>query len=236
MVLLILILIAQAISLLCIILHYRQHFQCRKRTNDSNSALTSPTTSLNRSPRRKRNTSIFFADLRHHVNSTAFVRTFQNPKRCCKSCFRSIDGEEFDLFPISFLVYLIFTFILLTLVTINEFYLSANYNLNYTQNPLYLLITRNYNKSIRQTTIVTATTKNDKYTHSSIAFDYIICYWLLIVFVFESLFHYHRYYITQYASQHFFNPTWTSEAKHFIVYAFVFSILFLLQIHVYYWL
>ena len=66
--------------------------------------------------------------------------------------------------------------------------------------------------------------------------DWIICYGILIVSVWESLFSFYRYYTTLFISSRFFQAPIKEIFKYFICYAIPFCILFTLQMHVYYFL
>lgn len=66
--------------------------------------------------------------------------------------------------------------------------------------------------------------------------DWIFIYGLLILSIWESLFSWYRYYTTRYISKRFNHASTSLVIKYFILYLIPFIIMFILNIHFYYWL
>eukprot|EP01083_Nonionella_stella_P165984 553645_1 len=119
---------------------------------------------------------------------------------CCVT-ISSVDGEEFDFFPISFFLYLsllILTHILILLVCLFNRTLFKSHPINFMHYPLI--------------------------------------YIMLILSIWVSLFSFYRYYTTLVSIVHLTSVSTRDLFQRFSLYAAVFAVLFVIQIHVLYWL
>ena len=66
--------------------------------------------------------------------------------------------------------------------------------------------------------------------------DWMICYFIMILSIWESLFNFYRFYTTMHAAKYFYTIETKQVFKRYCIYAGVYCALFLLNIHCYYWL
>ena len=149
---------------------------------------------------------------------------------CCK--LTQID-HDFTFFPISFLLYLLFTIglcVILIIVEILEFYDSANHSVR------KLLIGSYTTHGLNQLHQISwANTQSyDDYITIRIL-DYVLIYGIMILSVWESSFSFFRFYTTVYCSINFYSiPTNKVLIKFVLYYGIAFCLLCMFQIHVYY--
>eukprot|EP01084_Bolivina_argentea_P275355 469575_1 len=160
----------------------------------------------------------------HHISSD-----ISNQKICCFR-MQAINDQQFDFFPISFLIYVVFMLFLCTLIILSEILIYTNEHTNesiydllftytfqsyhITKHPLFQLHNINiYNKSI---TII-------------ILNLFLICS-VLILATWESLFSWYRYYTTMIITKSFRKIPNKFVIKQFLYYAIPFTLIFIANI------
>eukprot|EP01084_Bolivina_argentea_P319804 554733_1 len=214
---LLVLLAALSILIFALVTHYNQHFQFQriesfqisKSVSSSHSRIN--TSSIRRLPK------LSIDDKKY--------------KLCC-CMLLPVDGETFDFFPMSFLLYLSFLTILCILIIIGRLLNYYYYKNNETAIDLLLgySIQSLENNSIKSMlSMTTIKTGQDR------IMDYILMYGIMISSVWVSLFSFYRYYTTLKATTKLVDKVSTKKIlSKFAVYAVIFCILFILQIHVWY--
>eukprot|EP01083_Nonionella_stella_P189503 700905_1 len=142
------------------------------------------------------------------------LRTTPCQFRCCLT-FVPVDDEEFDFFPVSFLFYLVFmTALFLMLVIAEILHITHHAKEEWHQYPLFTL------QRMNAVSII----------------DYILVYSTMMLFIWVSLFAFYRYYTTFILMQTMQRTSNKPLFIRFSVFAILFCILFILQIHVHYYL
>ena len=158
-----------------------------------------------------------------HFNSCSKSRSAWTEQRSriqfiCR--LSAIDGENFNFFPKSFYLYIIFNIILSLVVIMDGIVIDQNpFLFNYP-------IISNHDNSF--TNFHSLTTQN-------IFMDYICIYGVMILSIWESLFSFFRYYSTYKTAIEIVNISTTEIFKKYSIYIVIFSVLFIIQIHLYFW-
>eukprot|EP01084_Bolivina_argentea_P170044 294678_1 len=203
--------ISAFIMIICILIHYSQHFRFRSCKEEvilfRKQSTFDKDSIIDRTP--------------HTKTEIMLSRCLQECKLNC--CIGVKNNEEFDVFPAAFLIYMIFILIVTGLIILR--YITAESNISYT------IITPNSSPTNlgNLTILVTSMTK----LTLSIYLDWIIYISIFVTTIFESFFSFYRYYTTI-SSQHFYIPNITAVIKSFLTYTITFTLLFTIQTQLYY--
>ena len=134
---------------------------------------------------------------------------------CCK--FLSIDGEDFDFFPKSFLYYVIFVMLLTMLIIVSEILSCSDKKTHRLSYDSYALSQLHHMQTAQN-------------------FDYVLIYGFMVLCVWQSLFSFYRYYSTLYGTQKLESFSMRKLFQIFRIYAIIFCAVYVITIHVYYYL
>eukprot|EP01084_Bolivina_argentea_P110461 197235_1 len=213
--------ISLAIVIPTIILHYSQHF------------------TLNSSCKRSSRPSKIYLDdvLPITVDKTCeskrlseFLQSSNHEAKygCCCFCSLIPVDEDFNFFPITFLYYTIYLLLICILIIVYEFI-----NYNETHNSFSIDLVYQFSiKSYHKHSIFELNTDS----LSIYICDFIIIYGFLILQQWHLLFSFWRYYTTFVSTTQFQITTTRSILLKFSVFIITFSMLFIAQIHIYYYL
>eukprot|EP01084_Bolivina_argentea_P113651 202536_1 len=218
----------------CLLVHFRQHFrlQCINRHYTQPQIVSRATLRLSKrlSGPQSPNTEVSqFPERVPTARSSIFSKqTLAHPEDAIQWCLRSIDDQEFDFFPRSFLWYQLFLLCLSSIILYRFLYTDNPHSLN----DMYALVIRPIH-----TNIDLLFTRSPLLSHhKSPPIDWCIIYGVLILTNWEALFVFYRYYSTTYTAKHFNTINTIRVLKPFTVYAIGFLLLFVAQIHFYYYL
>eukprot|EP01084_Bolivina_argentea_P145816 255487_1 len=207
---------------LCILLHYSQHFRCQ---------------SCNANHHRQFNTNrlknMFTSDARSSSITRASIKTPLAEALTFRFhwCCTTNADEEFDFFPLSFLLYMIYILILSCLILFKYICEETTAFNSYYHNDTSYHIYNIY---------ITKLTFNHIFHTSSINLssyiDWIIYILIIFAMIWESLFGYYRYYTTISSAKFCSSLTFMDVFKHFVAYSIVYTILFIIQTQIYYFL
>ena len=190
----------------------------------------------------------------HHRPTTTEIENvmiseefFKTQSINCQSCIVPVDDENFDFFPVSFVSYLIFIVIITGFILYKLFEIEVNNN-HYTsysewdciKNMISALISKyKTNESFLKLNLSHFGIKYDydkDDMFKSHLIDWIIMYCMIILSLWDSLFSFYRYYTTMYCAKKFVLLSTKTIIKYFSIYAIPYCIIYLLQIHIYYFL
>ena len=136
------------------------------------------------------------------------------------------NDEQFDFFPIAFLLYMIFMFIICAIITFKYIYDEEITIYEYNHHD------ETYMSSLPL--ISPDITHRSRYQLSSYL-DWIIYCFILISILWEALFSFYRYHTTIISARYFYAAGWFDVMKHFFAYSCILLILFICQTQFYYW-
>eukprot|EP01084_Bolivina_argentea_P283552 485665_1 len=182
------------IYIICLMLHGGQHFTFRCCIRSKNY--------INHSNQKNG------ISKRHslRVHSDNIMRQIKRNESICRSCMVGIE-DNFDFFPMSFLLYILFI-IILSIIILFKYIISNNiisYNIS-TNNHNYISI-----------------------------IDWLIVHSLIFLSIWESLFNFHRFYTTYFASKKMTLLSSKEIIFKFSIFVIPYVALFLLQIHLWYY-
>lgn len=194
----------------------------------------------------------------HHRPTTTEIENvmiseefFKTQSINCQSCIIPVDEENFDFFPVSFVSYLIFIIIItgFILYKLLEIEVYNNHYSSYTEldcinNMISTLISKykttesflTFNLSHYNVKYENIMDYNKDDMFKSHVIDWIIMYCMIILSLWDSLFSFYRYYTTMYCAKKFILLSTKTIIKYFSIYAIPYCIIYLLQIHIYYFL
>eukprot|EP01083_Nonionella_stella_P002338 6739_1 len=144
--------------------------------------------------------------------------------RCCCSLAPIEESETYNFFPTSFLCFIILQIaicaLLLCLDTITEHHHILSL---FTHHPSWRAIGSSFHSSASDLSFV-------------IASDYILMHSVMIVSIWESLFPFYKFYTTYKVVSNMQTVSPKHVMIRFMMYAFLFALLFNVQIHIYYYL
>eukprot|EP01084_Bolivina_argentea_P096144 172851_1 len=221
-----LLVIVSLITLLCIaVLHYSQHFKLEYRgcffqaNGTSILSMSIPARSPDLTTVRTRSVS-------HNK-----LRRERPCKQCC-CVLKSIDGQTFDFFPVSFLIYIIFLSFLSILIIFIDI---INYkNISNDENTVDLLFGYSAKTYHRQSLFAL---HSIDFTHNKLyVLDLFLIFGIMFLSIWESLFSWYRYYTTYKSAKQMRETETKSVIKKFILYyGLIYSVLFLIEIFMYYY-
>eukprot|EP01084_Bolivina_argentea_P275795 470440_1 len=198
----------------CSLVHFGSHFTFRKclKTRKSNYSsrriLPNKTTKMKHNNNSNNNSNEIILE---HMYSRCICQKGQN-------CIIPVDEENFDFFPVSFVSYILFIIIITSLI-------------------LYKLYTTNNNEPFRHNIHKFNASNISLMAHNKYdIIDWILTYSMIILSIWDSLFSFYRYYTTMYCAVNFSLVSIKTTIKYFSVYAIPYFIIYILQIHIYYYL
>eukprot|EP01084_Bolivina_argentea_P011840 22166_1 len=168
-------------------------------------------TGKTKSHHERTNAQLSVRNIEQQIQMNLLRRTNHTNMKCCYSIEPL---EEFDFFPMSFLWYITFVIILCLLTIITEV-------LKYF---IYSEATRFINVSFIEI----------RKMNTIHILDYIIIYGILILCLWASLFSFYRYLSTLNSATKLQSLSTKKLFKKFTIYAIIFCIIFIIQIHLYY--
>eukprot|EP01084_Bolivina_argentea_P270019 459040_1 len=210
-------------------LHYSQHFKLLYTGCFSNTASSSFLRATLPSTSPPLPTSVGTQSVSHDKLS----RERSCKRNCC--VLKSIDGQEFDFFPVSFFIYTIFLSFLCILVMIIDI---VNYKTNENNESIIDLLFGYsadiyHNQSLLKLHSVHLFTDRTPFIY---VLDLFLIFGIMFLSTWESLFSFYRYYTTYKSAKKFQNVDTKSVIKKFILYyGLIYCILFTIEIFVYYY-
>eukprot|EP01084_Bolivina_argentea_P268539 456143_1 len=221
--------IAILILLSTISLHYFQHFKLVLCKRIIPLIITRcSTTSFAKTHTPNPNSSI---STQSAITRRKSLTIEHNTIKCCK--LESVDDEDFNFFPISFLFYMMFILTICLAIIMSDIIQSINSNQNRT---ILWYIIYEYTPGWESLQIKYFPINELHSIDVNIWFDYIIIYGIMIASIWQSLFNFYRYYTTFLNTKDFQDIAISSILYKFSGFAIIFAILFMAQIHFYYWL
>eukprot|EP01084_Bolivina_argentea_P052268 96006_1 len=216
------VIIALIILSTSLLLHYFQHFKilCCKR----------------KSQRRKSHDTI-------STGSRLSITGELNKYDCVTMVTR--DDEEFDFFPAAFFYYLTFQILLcLLIITLDIITYSNTYNKLHSDLLFtYTIPTLHHINNVKNSLFtyhhkvqVSNFNQVNEYQLIINISEYILCYSVMLLLLWESLFSFYKYYTTLFVVLHCKIASTKAVTMRFMIYVIIFSICFNLQIHFYYYL
>jgi len=190
----------------CLLHHARQHFMC------------SCCADINKKRRRRR----AFNNTSSHNEFEFILFALCADKTCPKCKLFQANDDNFDFFPISFLWYLVYTLVLTLTILCHCFYRYEAYG----NQP------RSFSDSHPSSSFVHTSTIYVEFDHV----DFLTLYATLILSLWDALFAFYRFYTTYVISTRFEEASAANLVIYFLAYAIPYSVLFIITIHVYYWL
>lgn len=213
--------------LMCLLLHFNQHFQfraCIKRKRSISYRSSIPILSTPKPPHHQATTT----DIENVMISQELFKT----QTICQSFITPVDDETFDFFPAAFPPYLIFLILFIFLIFYKLFKIEMNKYYYHYDDEYYTEM-----QCIKNIINIFFDYQYDiKYKNNKQIIDWIIMYFMIILSLWDSLFSFYRYYTTYYCAKKFYLLSTKTILKYFSVYAIPYLIIYLLQIHFYYFL
>ena len=181
--------IALIILIPTIILHYSQHFRISfykqpKQSLELFQLSSSPPAPQQKPEQQSRVRSESSIQQKQIHRNKSICNKYCLDKYCCHCSIRSVDNEQFDFFPMSFLCYLIFTFLICIMIIILQIIDSIESN-NINLFPINIFNTNSHSISKLHKMNVSDPTSTSLWICIC---DYIIIYGFMVLAVWESLF------------------------------------------------
>eukprot|EP01084_Bolivina_argentea_P131355 231868_1 len=202
--------VAVILLISCKILHFTQHFRLQSCW------MSSVSINMNRTP----STS---------TSSTKISTITHHKQRPCRCICVAIDDEEYDFFPMAFLLYLVSLIIISVIITIRLILINFSDNFDFTG-----LKHRNMNHS--QTHSIHISQYSGSTQLICLYIDWILIYGVMFLSLFESLLSFYRYYTTLVTTKYLRLLTTMDILKKFSYFAVLFIIFYILTIHCYFYL
>eukprot|EP01084_Bolivina_argentea_P027095 50374_1 len=217
------------------VIHYFHHFTfvlCEYKYNAMSKSDSKITKIDMKHIRMQRTISTDFESIPKQISilQLGTDRTKLQKKRKCLCKLEALNGESFNFFPLSFTIYIMFLISLCILIIINE---AIQNSVNSSQ-ILYQFSIKSYHENSMNS--INSLNLNNNTNLVIYIIDYILLYGVMITLIWQSLFNFFRYYTTLKTATNLEVISTNTVLKLFILYAIPFSVIYLLQIHVYYFI
>eukprot|EP00485_Elphidium_margaritaceum_P002836 CAMPEP_0202699550 /NCGR_PEP_ID=MMETSP1385-20130828/12784_1 /ASSEMBLY_ACC=CAM_ASM_000861 /TAXON_ID=933848 /ORGANISM="Elphidium margaritaceum" /LENGTH=749 /DNA_ID=CAMNT_0049356525 /DNA_START=136 /DNA_END=2385 /DNA_ORIENTATION=- len=138
-------------------------------------------------------------------------------RRYCCCVLDSVDGEEFDFYPIAFLVYIGWMAVLSILVICAEVWQDSTFEFEFKLDPGHHSMDDSHAIGVNEHFI-----------------DYVLIYGVMVSSLAESFFSYYRFYTTMMVSRLLVNISTTAVCKRFSLYMALFCVLYVCAMHLFY--